>query len=97
MPWLAILAALVCLGLSVALLGALQAVFAIVVALIQQLRRVILAIVDLIAHLGARIWPGSRRGDTQKSRPSAPRVIVSQAPGPEREQLQDAGDMAGRD
>jgi hypothetical protein len=61
LPWLAIFVGLACLGLAVVLVTLLLTVVTVIAGLVEHIRRIIFAVIDLIAHLGSRIWPGSAR------------------------------------
>jgi hypothetical protein len=79
-PQLAILAALACLGLSVLLLTILLAVIDMLLALIQHLGQIIIAVIDLVAQLGERIWPRSARTGMGRSHAASARVVQATLP-----------------
>jgi hypothetical protein len=82
-PQLAIVAALACLGLLVLLLTILLAVINMLLEVIQHLGQIIIAVIDLAAYLGGRIWHRSAR--TGAGPPPAASARVVQVPRPRLE------------
>ncbi len=72
LPWLVITLALVCLGLALLLVAVLVTVVTVLAGLIEHARRILLALIDLLSHLGARIWPRSAGGGTAQAQPAPP-------------------------